>query len=140
MKIKATLPEIKELKLKFKASGHQFLSKNMHSLNLRGPIVLYVKSYKNYEFGGYSSIMFPKEEEEENLENRHIKAFLFSITHRQTLPLKEEHRRYAIRGGVNFGFGRGDLLIADECHKGNLSWAEIGRAYRAPTNIKGKLN
>jgi hypothetical protein len=36
----------------------------MHSLNLRGPVVLYVKSHKNHEFGGYSSIMFPKYEEE----------------------------------------------------------------------------
>lgn len=63
MKIKDVLPFKCDLKLKFRASGNQFLSKNLHNLNLRGPIVLYVKSHKNREFGGYSSIMFPKYEE-----------------------------------------------------------------------------
>jgi hypothetical protein len=117
------LPFKCDLKLKFRASGNQFLSKNLHSLNLRGPIVLYIKSHKNREFGGYSSIMFPKYEEEENIENRNITAFIFSIDHNQILHLKEEYKKYAIKGGINFGFGRGDLLISDECHKGNISWA-----------------
>ena len=34
-------------------------------------------------------------------------------------------------------FGRGDLVIADECQKGNISWAEIGRAYEVPHGVFG---
>jgi hypothetical protein len=74
------------------------------------------------------------------VENRNITAFLFSLDHAQLLHLKEEYKKFAIKGGINFGFGRGDLLISDECHKGNISWAEIGRAYKPPPNIKGALN
>lgn len=57
--------------------------------------------------------MFPSFEEEDNMENRSIYSFLFSLNHKQILYLKEEYRKYAILGGKNFGFGRGDLLISD---------------------------
>ena len=56
------------------------------------------------------------------------------------MPLKEEYKKFAIKGGTHFGFGQGDLLISDECHKGNISWAEIGRTYKEPSNVKGPLN
>lgn len=87
-KIKAILPFKCDLKLKFKASDNEFLSKKMYSLNIRGPIVLYVHSHKNRHFGGYSSIMFPKYEEDEDIDNRSISAFLFSLDHSKILPLK----------------------------------------------------
>jgi hypothetical protein len=28
------------------------------------------------------------------------------------------------------------LVIADECNKGNINWAQIGRAYELPSGIK----
>ena len=30
------------------------------------------------------------------------------------------------------------MAISDECHKGNISWAEIGRAYEAPPAASGR--
>lgn len=54
--------------------------------------------------------------------------------------MRPEYRKFAIKGGPHFGFGQGDLLIADECNKGNISWAEVGRSYREPANVKGPLN
>lgn len=83
--------------------------------------------------------MFPKYEEDYS-EYRDVHSFLFSLDHRQVLPLKEEYKKYAIKGGVNFGFGQGDLLISDECNKGNINWAEIGRTYKEPSNVNGPLN
>ncbi len=53
------------------------------------------------------------------------------------LPIKEEYKKYAIKGGNNLWFGRGDLVIADECHKGNISWASVGRAYQTPPGLNG---
>jgi hypothetical protein len=47
------------------------------------------------------------------VENRNITAFLFSLDHKQLLHLKDEYKKFAIKGGINFGFGRGDLLISD---------------------------
>ena len=28
-------------------------------------------------------------------------------------------------------------MIADECHKGNISWASVGRAYQTPPGLNG---
>jgi predicted N-acyltransferase len=85
----------------------------MYAVNIRGPVVLYVHSYKDRHFGGYSTMMFPKYDEDNLLEFRTVDAFLFSLDHKERLPLKEEYRRYALKGGLNFGFGQGDLLISD---------------------------
>ena len=54
------------------------------------------------------------------------------------LPIKDEYRRYSIRGGNCIWFGRGDLVISDECNKGNISWAETGRAYKVPQSFIGR--
>lgn len=67
IKIKSILPFKCDLKLRFKASENEFLSKRLHAVNIRGPIVLYVESHKGRHFGGYSSIMFPKYEEDYSL-------------------------------------------------------------------------
>jgi hypothetical protein len=48
------------LKRKFQASRHKFLSQNLHSLDINGPIILLVESHKGKKFGGFSQIMFPK--------------------------------------------------------------------------------
>ena len=95
-----------------------------------------VESYKNRVFGGYSPKMFPREERYE--EDTRCESFLFSLDERVRLPLKENYKKYAVKGGSNLWFGRGDLAISDECHKGNLSWAEIGRAYEAPSQASGR--
>lgn len=119
----AIMPFKCELRLKFQASKNKFLTANMHAVDIRGPILLVVQSHKGKTFGGYSSIMFPKNDDEEDFERRHSHSFLFSLDHSQLLHLKEDRRQYTLKGGKNFGFGRGDLLISDECNKGNISWA-----------------
>ena len=55
----------------------------------------------------------------------------------KTLPIKPQYRRYAVKGGTVWGFGRGDLTVSEECHKACISWAEIGRVYEKPNGIKG---
>lgn len=134
-RIKAVLPFQCELTLKFQASKNKFLTHNLFQRGIRGPILLIAESYKGRSFGGFSPNMFPKEERYEA--DMRCKSFLFSLDDRVILPLKEESKKYSIRGGSNLWFGRGDLAISDECHKANISWAEIGRAYEVPRGLHG---
>lgn len=119
--VKSLLPFKCKLSLKFKASKNNFLTSNLHSANIRGPILLVAQSYKNKVFGAFCPAMFPKAEQ--YVEDRKGLSFLFSLDNRMRLPIKQEYKRYAIKGGEHLWFGRGDLVIANECHKGNISWA-----------------
>lgn len=123
---------------KFQASRHRFQTNNLHKLGLRGPIVLVAESYKGRLFGGYTPKMFPKNETYE--EDNRGRSFLFSVDHRVRMPIREEFKKFAIKGGSNLWFGRGDLVIADECNKGNISWAQIGRAYQLPPGLNGNTD
>ena len=60
----------------------------MYAVNIRGPVLLYVESSKGRHFGGYSSVMFPKYDEDYSLEYRNLEAFIFSLDHNEILPLK----------------------------------------------------
>lgn len=80
--------------------------------------------------------MFPKEEVYQ--EDIRCTSFLFSLDDRIRIPLKEEYKKFAIKGGDNLWFGRGDLAISNECHKANISWSELGRAYEVPRAAVGK--
>jgi hypothetical protein len=53
----------------------------MYAVNIRGPVLLYVESSKGRHFGGYSSVMFPKYDEDYSLEYRNLEAFIFSLDH-----------------------------------------------------------
>lgn len=70
-RIKRLLPFNCTLKLRFKASDNSFLTKKMYAVNIRGPVLLYVESNKGRHFGGYSSVMFPKYDED-FLESRNV--------------------------------------------------------------------
>ena len=55
--------------------------------------------------------MFPKEEGYE--EDTKCESFIFSLDENVRLPLKESYRKFAIKGGQNLWFERGDLVVVD---------------------------
>lgn len=57
--------------------------------------------------------MFPKYQEYYTGDQKDVETYIFSLDHNQLLSIKEQYKKYAIKGGVNFGFGQGDLLISD---------------------------
>lgn len=127
-----------QLTPKFQASKNRFQTDKIHKLGIRGPILVVAQSYKGKVFGGFSPKMFPKNDHYE--EDNRCRSFLFSLDHCARLPIKEEYKKFAIKGGTNLWFGRGDLVIADECNKGNISWAQIGRAYQIPPGVTGNYD
>lgn len=137
-KIKALMPFPCELTRKFQASKHRFQTYNLHKIGIRGPIVLVAESHLGKIFGGFSPKMFPRDKHYE--EDNRCRSFLFSLDYRVLLPLKEEFKQYAIKGGSHLWFGMGDLVISDDCNKGNMSWANIGRAYELPPGIRGNVD
>lgn len=71
----------------------------------------------------------------EYIEDKKGESFLFSLDEGEIMPIKMELRRFAIKGGVNWGFGRGDLVVSEECQKGGISWADVGHVYRKPVKF-----
>jgi hypothetical protein len=55
---------------------------------------------------------------------------LFSIDDCEVLPIKPEFKKYSVHGGVNWGFGRGDLCVSEEGNKASINWADAGHVYQ----------
>jgi hypothetical protein len=64
------------------------------------------------------------------IEDKRAESFIFSVDDCEVLPIKPEFKKYAVHGGLNWGFGRGDLTISEECNKASISWADVGHVYQ----------
>lgn len=122
------LPFHCKLTLRFQASVNNFLTKNLYSLNLNGPVLVLIQSSKLKTFGGFSPSMWTQYEE--FVDDKRGESFLFSIDDCEILPIKPEFKKFSVKGGVNWSFGRGDLCVSEEGNKAAINWADVGYVYQ----------
>ena len=122
---------IRDLKLIFRASEHEFKSSAFHSkCDNKGPTLTIIKTNNGNLFGGYTPISwnstiwdFCKDESNS--------SFLFSLTKKTKHKLIQPD--YATKNNkANLGpvFGGGfDLCISNDCNKNDDSLSNLGKSY-----------
>ena len=131
---------VKEIKLIFKASDHNFLGKKFHEHCDGKPYnVTIIQSETGNIFGGYTPLAWSSINNTD-LTDDTMSGFLFSITH----STKHQHFMYKDKAlhcyssfGPIFGGKEGcrDLVIYDECNRNKKSHSNLGYSYKTPDGL-----
>ncbi|CAD8198809.1 unnamed protein product [Paramecium pentaurelia] len=101
-----------------------------NKVNGKANLLMVFKSKSDYIFGAYSPCKWKSANCGKNIEDNTISSFIFSQTHDQIYPLKQDSKQYAIHCNYNYGpiFGKGyDILI-----NGNFTdgYSQLGQGYQ----------
>ncbi|CAD8118111.1 unnamed protein product [Paramecium primaurelia] len=100
-----------------------------NKVNGKANLLMVFKSKSDYIFGAYSPCKW-ESCNGKNIEDNTLSSFIFSQTHDQIYPLKQDSKQYAIHCNQNYGpiFGKGyDILI-----NGNFTdgYSNLGQGYQ----------
>ncbi|CAD8215521.1 unnamed protein product [Paramecium octaurelia] len=101
----------------------------MHAI--KSNLLIIFKSSSGYIFGGYSPCSW--HQSKGFVQDDTLSSFLFSQTHNQIYPLKQDKKQYAIWCGQSYGpcfgnngNGQHDIVVCDDFQRG---YSLLGSAY-----------
>ena len=121
-----------KLDLLFKGPYQNFSALNFHSMydNIV-PCLILVEAHNGARFGGFTNQTWKGE----LIYKKDSTAFLFSLNFLEKYPVRRDSVSNAIFAKMSemFTFGKGDLIIYDQCHK-KYCKSEFPRSYICQTN------
>ncbi|CDW86746.1 tldc domain-containing protein [Stylonychia lemnae] len=128
-------------KLLYKATRDGFKAANFHSLcDNQGPTITFILSKSGNVFGGYTSVSWTCPQKNESYADNNSVIFQLNLNKQYE---KFQHLDFAVQHNKKFLmiFGRGDIIINQDCNVNSESTSELGQTYELAKgrNPKNKL-
>ena len=129
--MKETLHHPDRFDLLFRASEHGFKAQAFHERcdNIDNTLVL-IRTEFNKTIGGYTRYRWNKVGDGTYVSHKNRDAFLFQLQLKEKMIPKSNDDLIYCQSGVGPAFGKGDLIISNNCNKNSFSEAKFPSSYK----------